>query len=131
MARRQSDLDPRRDDEMAQAEHALWNELAAIHINFCSNNTDKVVVRNAYEKVILDRIAVLQQLAACGTRKTNLLMPVVADHRLHTLRRQLAILHQELELLTLDDAQARAVGEDGAFIAVGRSYVGFLGHIYT
>ena len=36
--------------------------------------------------------------------------------------RELAILHQENEMLTFDDAQLRAIGEEGAFIAAGRRY---------
>lgn len=95
-----------------------------------SFKTDEEAARNVYANDIVGRLVVLQQEAAhdIGCTCTRL-APAAAKHRLHAWRWQLAILHQELELLTFDSAQSRAVGEDGAFIAVGRSYATFLKYL--
>ncbi|KAI0026536.1 hypothetical protein K488DRAFT_92375 [Vararia minispora EC-137] len=104
---------------MEAEETALWDRLGSTQELVAAMFPSRLEANRAYAS---DLRRMTQDLARCvynivsdGTVPGGL-----RECRLHACRRKLAIIQQEHELLTLDEPQSRAVGEDGAFIALGR-----------
>lgn len=113
---------------MASEEILLWDELHRLHLAQLSSRT---VSSEAARKMHLHEANMYYstKLYARSSALTSGVFDWLCDGnlseetrmlRFHAYRRMLSIIHQEEEMLHLDDAQARAVGEDGAFIAAGR-----------
>lgn len=116
-------LDPGRTPPVTRRELKLWDELRILHVSLrdasaCASEPNH---NYAYFEHIDARMKVVEQEAVAVA--LNQEDPRIA-HRLHTHRRALAILYQELELLTMSVPQSRAIGRDAAFIACGRRYAG-------
>ncbi|KZV61678.1 hypothetical protein PENSPDRAFT_693185 [Peniophora sp. CONT] len=130
--------DPDANEICRAAETSLWNELYRLHINIQRYSASAEDTAAAYRSELRLRcrdvessalelvIEELKHLAVEEHPELNEFVveePVKLDAtsatQLHQLRRILGILCQEDELLTFDNAQCRAVGNDGAFVALG------------
>lgn len=115
---------------MAIGERELWDELHRLHLAQAPppgghGTAHRMAVHqanHAYDIILTSRSLQLQDLAL-----ENLCDGSLAEEArmltFHGHRRLLGILHQESKMLRFNDAQARAVGEDKAFIALGRRCV--------
>lgn len=112
---------------MALGERELWDELHHHHLALAPAPDEGGIAHRmavleanlAYDIVLATRALHLQDVMLEGLRDISL----SEDARMltfHSHRRLLGIYHQEGEMLRLSDTQARAVGEDRAFIAMGR-----------
>jgi hypothetical protein len=112
-------LDPQRTEDMEEAEHKLWDELYNLHLNLAENRDSPMSANASYRSQLLKRSQEIEMSAArcIGDTATPISRRVL---QLHSNRRLLGIIYQEQELLSMDEAQSRAIGEDGAFIALGR-----------
>ncbi|KZV60024.1 hypothetical protein PENSPDRAFT_671956 [Peniophora sp. CONT] len=108
--------DPSRTLPMQSAKSELWEELHRLHLRSVSDWQDSDCI---YLSCLQDKLFELesQGLEAVCDRSESLHS---SPQSLHGIRRLMCVVHQEEELLSMDDAQARAVGIDGAFVALGR-----------
>ncbi|KZV60140.1 hypothetical protein PENSPDRAFT_694526 [Peniophora sp. CONT] len=128
LARREDIQDPYRTDDMALGERELWDELHRYHLERAPALGEHGVAHRmavheanlAYDLVLTTRGLHLQDIMLESLRDLSL-SEGARMLTFHSHRRLLGIYHQEGEMLRLNDAQARAVGEDKAFIAMGRS----------
>lgn len=105
MVSRRTPLDPDRTEKMAAKETKLWDMCAADHKNMGTST---------YSFYLAKRIARFESMACMGSNTGDETESFVA------FRRLIAILVQEREMLDMKDAELRAAGFDGAFIALGR-----------
>lgn len=112
---------------MAAAERELWDELHHLHLSLApasavsgvANKMTLHQVNSTYESEINTRISKLQDISLqnlCDESLSEGLRMLI----FHSHRRLLSLLQQESDMLRLEHAQARAIGEDRAFIALGR-----------
>jgi hypothetical protein len=112
-------LDPHRNADMEEAEHKLWDELCNLHLALAENRDSPSSANAAYLSKLFERTQEIEISAVQSITDTT--VPVsLRVLQLHSVRRLLGIIYQEQELLSMDEAQSRAIGEDGAFIALGR-----------
>ncbi len=65
MVRWESDTNPLQDNEMVQAEHALWDDLVACHLDLSFKTDEEAAsARNVYANDVVGCLVVLQQEAA-------------------------------------------------------------------
>jgi hypothetical protein len=104
---------------MAEGERRLWDELHCVHLNLADTSDTINNANLAYTSELQRRLNEIENIAALdvASRETPLESRVL---RLHSRRRLLGIIFQEQELLLMDEAQSRAIGEDAAFIALGQ-----------
>lgn len=101
---------------MDTSETELWAEYRRLHLQSVVDwqDGDCIYVLHLRDKISeleMDVLKMLRDYAEDEQSRSSLL---------HGYRRLMAIMHQEEELLGLDDMQARAIGEDRAFVALGR-----------
>ena len=108
-----------RSEHMALQERQLWDELHAFHTSLSDFSRAYLDINLTYFEHLDSLIRRTISLAISGVLDSGP-SNEQNEYPLHAHRRELGILHQERELLTLDVAQVRTVGLDGCFVANGR-----------
>lgn len=103
---------------MARAEQALWDECSAKYDQLEGQVKDWETMRAAYLHFLDNKLEGLDTEA----RVVAAARPVEFE-TFHALRRLMGIVIQEKAMLDCDERQLRAIGMDGAFVALGRGYV--------
>ncbi|KZV64557.1 hypothetical protein PENSPDRAFT_690650 [Peniophora sp. CONT] len=97
----------------------LWDQLRDVHLQFSTTYGEHRAAHQAYFDYLKERMSNVE-LHALAFAQNKSARSRALDRAFHGYRREIGILHQEMELLTLDTRQLRAVAMDDAFLARGR-----------
>jgi hypothetical protein len=116
---REKIIDSLQSETMARDEQCIWDEMHYLHIDIFKAERTIDFTNHIYTRELYRRMDDTERRAVALI--TNYEVPLRERIiQLHSYRRLLGIVHQETELVLMDDAQSLTIGEDGAFIALGR-----------